>query len=910
MKQNVILNALNRGLVSEEAIARVDLERLRLSAVVQNNLVPRALGSASIRPGTKFIATTRGNAVAKPIPFIYSVTDTAWIDVTYGLIRPIINDVPISRASVSTTITNGDFSSGTGWTIVDTGGATGVIASGLLTMECVAIGSYTTCTRSETIIAADQGITHGARVIINNGPVWLRIGSTSGAEDYMGATQLGTGEHSLAFTPTGATIYIQLEGREPRDTVVTSIAIEPAGEVTIASPWVQGDLQYLRWAPSGDIIYVACFGYQTRKIERRSTTSWSLVKYEPTNGPFLAVSTDDNLKLSIDKARGNATLTATRPLFKSTHVGALFRAFTAGYNFPYYLAQDEVFTPAIRINGVGAARYPSLTIAGTWAGTITVQKSFVDEFSGFTDEATTYTGNTGPTAITEASDNVAVWFRAGFKTTGDYTSGTAEITLTFGAGGSGPGTEGASVGATSTGGRSGNCRILTVTNDMSAEVEILDDFSSDQKTVFWNEGQFSDKRGHPSAVAINEGRMSFGAKDQFVASVPDAYENFSPDVDGDSGVIQRSIGYGPVQLINWLLPLGRLLIGGEASEISVKSTTFDEPLTPTNFSMKDISTFGSARQSAVKVDTSGFFVDRAKAHLMEASYEINVQDYATVDLNKITPDLNTNNPIVHIMVQRQPETRIHCIRADGTVAVLLYEKEESVLCWYTVDMGDGFVEDGFVLPADYEDAVYYIVRRVINNSTHRYYEKFALISECIGGTLSKNLDCHYEYSGSATTTIGGLSHLEAKTVWVWGNGKSLGSYTVTGGQITGLPETVSSAIVGLSYRWQFKSTKLAYAAGQGTAIGQRKRVNKIGYVAQNTHRDAISAGRDFDNLQPAPTVVKGATISADIVYDTLDMDMTEFNGDWDTDSRICLQGDAPYPASILAIYFAITTNDT
>jgi hypothetical protein len=324
--------------------------------------------------------------------------------------------------------------------------------------------------------------------------------------------------------------------------------------------------------------------------------------------------------------------------------------------------------------------------------------------------------------------------------------------------------------------------------------------------------------------------------------------------------------------------------------------------------MKDISTYGSDVVSAVKMDTTGLFVEKSGTKLMEVAYNIDVQDYATRDLNILSPDLHEGNAITKLVVQRQPDTRIHCIRADGTVAVFLYEKPSEVMCWYTYST-DGTVEDAFVLPGDDEDQVYYIINRTIDGNTKRYYEKFAKESECEGGTLSRNLDCFIEISQGSSTTISGLSHLEAETVYVWANGKNLGSYTVSSGSIT-VSEAVTSAIVGKSYTGQYKSAKLAYAAAGGTAIEQRKIINKIGLVLYKTHHQGISYGRDFNNLQTLPQVIKSQTIAADTIHDSLDFDMTEFGGDWDTDSRICLQATAPNPCTVVNAVFAITTNET
>lgn len=905
-----LLYAFNRGLVSPRALARVDQERLRLSAETFTNWVPRSIGSMMLRPGTEKITGSYGNATAIGIPFIYSNDDTAFIELSDEIVRPIVDGAPITRNTVSTTVTNGDFSSGTGWTIATTGAGSAAISGGKLTFSCEPVQSSATCTRSVSISSGDSVKEHGLTIVVDKGPVIFRIGTTSGASDIFSTTTLDTGTHSLAFDPaSNTTVYVQLESRISIDVIVDSIQIESGNVVTLASPWTEAELPYVRWVQSADIVFVDCTGNKPRKIERRSTNSWSLALYDYRDGPFNAIETNIiNTKLSINKTRGQGTLTSSKDYFVSTDVGKLYRFFTGGYNLPYTIGQDDVGTPAIRVNGVGTARNVNYSISGTFTGNIFIQKSFVGEDSGFVDVGTAYTA-AGSGTVTDSSDNTPVWFRFYVKD-GGWTSGSAVVTFTFGTGaaGSGGGLGGSAGSATSVGGRYGICRVSEYTSATSVAVDILSDFSSDAGTDVFQTSVWSEVAGYPSAPAFHEGRLFHGGVEKIIGSISDAYTSFNLATIGDSGTINRSIGYGPVQNINFLLPLARLVIGGESSEIAVRSSTFDEPLTPTNFALKDISTYGSAKIPALKIDTRGVFVDKSRAKVIELAFNVQIQDFGANDLTQLIPDLNINNPIKRIFVQRRPDTRIHVIREDGTVAILLNEPAEQVNCWSVFET-DGEVEDGFCLPGDYEDQVYYLVKRTINGSTVRFWEKWAKEYECIGETLNKNLDCHYVYSGSSTATITGLSYLEGETVAVWGSGKDLGTYTVASGQIT-LTEAVTSCVVGLVYSAVFKSAKLSYAAAKGTPISQIKRVSRLGLLLYKTHYQGIQHGRDADHLQNLPKVIKGKTVADDTIHDQLDVPIFDHKGEWDADSRIYLKASSPRPCTVMGVVFEVTTNDS
>lgn len=907
------LQAFNRGEVGAESLARIDLDRMRLSAETQVNWLPRTLGAMRLRPGLGYTASIKDHAFAVMIPFIFSATDTALLECTPGYLRPLVSGAPITRASVSTAITDGTFSTGSGWT---TGGDANGVATftGVLTMAAPSIDSSVTVTTSASVAGGDQATEHAVRVVVQRGIVRFRVGTTSGGTDLIASTDLGRGVHSLAFTPNAATVYFQFECLVPRQVLVTSIAIEAAGELALEANWNAAELRLLRWSQSGDVIFLAEKSYQQRKIERRSTRSWSLVWYEPEDGPFQGYPTDRRVKLSTSVGTGNGTLTASRPFFQSTHVGALFRIFTPGYNLPFDISTDNTFSPPIRVTGVGSARTISISVGGTWSGTVTLQESYDSEDAGFADVSTkTFTSNT-TTTYANSSDNSIVWMRIGFKS-GDYASGTATVTLTFGAGGA-PAATTTRRGRTSSdetsrsassGGRAGICRILSVTNATTATMEVLSYFSSSLPSPDWYEGEWSDTLGWPSSVTFHEGRLFWGGRDRIWGSVSDAYASFDPGVEGDAGPIQRSIGFGPVAIINWLLPLSRLMIGSESSEVAIRSSSFDEPLTPTNFTLKDVSTYGSARVAAQKIDQHGVFVDRGKQRLMELAYQLENNDFRARDLTLLNPNLNLGNPIVQVVVQRQPDTRIHCIRDDGTVAVLVYEPHEEVICWFRIET-DGVIESAAVLPGEAEDEVYYAVQRTINGVTKRYLEKFAREDETGNVVLNKMADSFITYTGVSTATITGLSHLEGETVVAWGNTKDLGTYTVSGGQIT-LSEAVTNAVVGLGYQARYKSTKLAYGAAMGTALNQKKRVDHIGVVLHETHKAGLQYGPDFDTLDDLPLMEDGAETGTDEFWPHYDKAMIEFNGTWDTDSRLCLVANAPRPCMVLGAVVSLATHD-
>src|SRR3990172_7911740 len=134
MAQTYALYALNRGLVSAMALGRTDLKRLALSAETYTNWVPRKLGPMSLRPGGKYLGSSQSDAAARYLEFIFRTNDTAIIEFTNLIMRVWVSDALITRPSVSSAVTNGNFDANiASWTDDDeAGGVSAWVAGGYL----------------------------------------------------------------------------------------------------------------------------------------------------------------------------------------------------------------------------------------------------------------------------------------------------------------------------------------------------------------------------------------------------------------------------------------------------------------------------------------------------------------------------------------------------------------------------------------------------------------------------------------------------------------------------------------------------------------------------------------------------------------------------------------------------------
>jgi len=898
---NFGLLAFNRGRVSPKALARVDVKRMAFSADVQTNMVPRVLGSMSFRPGMGYLLTTSGSAQPNYIDFIFSTTDTALLEFTAAGLRIIKDDAVITRVAVTSAVANGLFTTDlTSWTDNDEAGATSAWATGgYLSL----VGTkFKAAIRRQQVTTVETNVEHAVRFVIERGPVSIKIGSTTGGAEYISEKTLGTGTYSFVFTPTG-NFHIEVAGRAQAASLVDSVAVEASGDFLLPVPWALADLATLTHAQSADVVFIASNGFQQRRIDRYDTAckSWGISLYQPEDGPFRIINTSD-ISMTPSALVGDITLTASREYFTSTQVGGLIGITSQGQTVSADVGGNAEYTndDSMRVIGVANSRIFTTTITGTWVGTIVLQRS-IDETGSWVD-VTSWTTNHAATNYDDGLDNSIAYYRIGFKDA--YSSGTATVTLIY-----------------PSGGIKGIARITAYTSSTVVSAAVLSNFGATTASRDWSEGSWSTRRGFPQAVAFYEGRLWWAGKGFFYGSISDAFTSFDEDFEGDAGPIVRSIASGPVDNINWLLSVQRLIAGTAGAEVSARSTSFDEPLTPSNFNLKNASTQGSSSVPALVVDSNGIFVQRGGTRIFEMGFSFEKNDYKPTDLTDIVPEI-CEPSVTLIALQRQPDTRLHVVKSDGTVALLIREPDNEVLAWVDV-VTDGSVVDVVVLPGTVEDTVYYCVKRTINGSDVHYLEKWALESEAVGGTTNKMADSFITFTNpTPRTLIEGLTHLIAEEVVVWADGKCLKdaagdieTFTVDGsGQINvtneGVAYNATTGVVGLPYQGRFKSTKLAYATSLGTALTQRKRLSHLGMIMANTHAQGVRYGPDFTTMDDLPLVDdEGAVIDTDTIHSEFDKDMFEWPGGWGTDERMCLECNAPRPATIMGVVVGIDETD-
>lgn len=762
----------------------------------------------------------------------------------------------------------------------------GITVSGADVAFVTTAGSEAVARSEVTTSAPDDEVTFSFEV--DRRPLKMRAGTTAGGQEIFTDITLYPGAHIITFTPGVSPYYVEFRlpdtgyvGAAEGKADLLEFAVLGAGDLSLETPWQENTLRSLRMEQSFDVAWITTRGVQTRVLERRGSKSWSLRKYQPENGPFANLNITTTT-MTCSANTGEATLTSSAPIFRTSHAGALMKITHQGqYEAASIDALDE-YSGNVKVTGAGVNRNLQLTITGVFVGTLVLQRSIGSELNWVTYQ--THTGTTD-TTYNDALDNQIIYYRV-IATA--WTSGTATIVMQH-----------------ANGSTDGIVRIHSVEADNSATVDVLEPVGKTTATTDWAFSSWSDAAGWPAAIALSDGRLWAGRDDRFWASESDDFEAFEIGAADDKAFTRRVTGgWGSVRS---MLGVDRMVICMDAREAEVGSNTQDDVITPTNASSRPRSRRGSADAQAIAVDADVAFIDRSTRKLFRMTS--NGNQYELNELTRlhrtIAGDEGTTDGFIECAVQYNPEPRIWLPCDDGRMAVLLYEPTEGVVAWCRLVDEGAYYESVCCLPGDIEDSVYFVVRRTIGGSTVRHVEKLA-------PEAWENMEDVWrlrgavEYSGTATTSITGLSHLEGEAVYAWTDGYQQGPYTVASGAIT-LDYAAEYAITGLLYEGKYKSPRVLGGASMGTAMTQDRKIARIGLLPYRTAPGALKWGRDFTNME----AIKG---SDPLTFDTAMIEITDdinkpFAGASSKDPRVCLSMPTAGPATVLGLVPHLETNE-
>jgi hypothetical protein len=547
----------------------------------------------------------------------------------------------------------------------------------------------------------------------------------------------------------------------------------PGVAYELPHPFGDADLEFLYPCQSIDVIFIAWNGVP-KQLTRINDITWTLTDYAYLAGPVRVQNLDKAKTIIANAVTGNITLTASSPIFLAGHVNSVWRLDEG----------DLSFIPA-------------------WKAIETVAIGVKRRNKGRIYEAVT-AGDTGPNPPVHDD--------------GDYASGAGNVTWRF---------------LSESG---GYVKITAVQSPISASATVvkrLPDAVVTQPTYRWYEAAWSDVRGWPKSVSLNDQSLTWAASNEFWMSRSSDLYSFELVEEDDSSVQSRiNSPDGKLQDIQWMLSQGVLVIGTRSLEWVIRDQNTYGRLTNPGARAIPQSSEGSARHIPAMIDAGAVFIGRARDRLAFAKFDAVTEQIEISDFTQFARHM-LEDKACQLANQRDPHRIVWVRMMNGTLnAVTLLPKQE-IIAWHRHPFKNAFVEQIACIQSSDEATteLYLIMRREINGQTRRYIEKMqpffkAKDRKAPNAKGAWYLDCALEYIGTATKLLTGLEHLEGQTVRVFSNGNDLGKFEVNAAQIE-LPRKVTHAVVGLAISSFIKYMAIDVPTPKGTTKGITKASNSV-----------------------------------------------------------------------------------
>jgi hypothetical protein len=898
-KVNALVNSFTSGEVTPRIDARVDTTKYRTGLRTCHNFIVMPHGGVRKRGGTRFVAPCKEGATAtRLVDFQFNIEQTYMLEFGYA---------------------------GAGYIRFYTNG-------GILTESAKTISGATKA--NPCVITANS---HG----FSNGD-WVLITGVAGM------TELNNRHFQVANKTTHT---FELSGVNSSSYTTYTGSGSVARIYEVATGFAADDIDELSFAQSADTLYIAHESHPTQKLERFGATNWTLSEVEIKNGPFRRINSDlDNtIAVAVTSVVANIqAATAANPVVITTtaahglsdgasvdiaSVGGMTelnsKTFEVRVLSPTTLAlYDERGVP---IDGSGFSAYTSggtITQADTRWGTISpgttvTLTAFKDTFNANhvgalwriwepgkgTGVAQPFADNTVGSGLSSTSQYTIDAKVYGVTNLVSAVAWQAEWNYPKHAAGwvhVQDDNDAKSFDSVYLHDLSCTLEIISYSNAKTVTARVVRNHVPksvvDDKSAFWEEGAWSEHRGYGGLLTFQEQRLwavSNTAEPQTMwASGAGIYEDFLDGADDDRAIVVK-FASDKVDKPMWILPGKIMMMGTASGEYTIGSNSQNDALTPSNTRVIKQTAWGSAPGRAVRIGSSGFFIQRGGRKIRRIGYNFESDSFIASDMMIVSEHLGQSR-ILDLCYQQDPDSVLWARRANGTIIGMTNEEQQEVIAWHRHSIGgtSASVIDAGVIPGDSGDELWMIVTRTIDGGTKRYVE--VMTAQGIGDTEKSDftfLDCHLTYDGAATDTVSGLNHLEGETVSILADGAVHPDVTVTAGRIT-LTREASIIHIGYGYTAVLETLDLEAGAQAGTAHGRPKRISNCvvrfyrslgGRLGPSASKmDDILFRSIGDPMGSSPPLFSG-------------FKKVEFPNGWDEEAIVRIEHDQPLPCNVLSV---------
>lgn len=802
------------GELSPKLTAHVDFEKYRDGLELCQNFIVNPQGGVIRRGGTKFAAeVVDSTKKSRLIPFIFSQGDAYMLEFGETTIRFFQTDIQVQNTQG--TVTAGSFSAGT------------------ITVE---IGAHTYKTGNTVVVAGVNPSGYNGTFVLT---------SVSPTEILYTAADPG------AYV-SGGTVD---------------------GVLEIASPFLEAELPAIKFAQSGDVLFLSHELHEPVKLVRNGAVDWSLIEITFLDGPYL------NENVSETTLQPSATT--------GTSVITL-----AGQSVTSINRTGDVATVVM------AAAHNLKT-----GDFITIRGAVEND----------YNGRFEITVTSKDTFNYPVPNQPSTPATGTITARIFEFVAT-------------DVGRTI---RIRNSAvwgygIITVFTDAATvTVETRRDFSATTATNRWQLGAWSDTTGFPRGVGLFQNRTFWGLStlqpSTWWASVSGDFENMQPNnatteaVLADDAVV-ITLTSAQVNRIFWFVDGRFMFIGASDQIFSIQGGDTTKAITATSVpEVRNASYFGSdAIVRPVRIGDDVLYVQSSARKVRALNFNFESDGFLADDVTLLADHIGLSG-IVDAAYQDTPNSVYWAVRTDGVLIGATFNRAQKIAAWHrhipggVFGAGNAVVDAVGVIPTATHDQVWVIVKRTINSVTRRYVE--FMEREYEDTTIARDdahlVDSGIRFSGSPATVITGLDHLEGETVEVYADGATQPSKTVASGQIT-IEIAASTVIAGLGNTARIRTLPLAAGERIQGIQGKTKRLTHAAIRVLDT--GALKFGSDLNDLREVVFRKASDPTGAPVPLNSRTI-VEGWPGPRDLDAQGYFQSDGPQPCHILGAGFHFDVAD-
>jgi hypothetical protein len=444
--------------------------------------------------------------------------------------------------------------------------------------------------------------------------------------------------------------------------------------------------------------------------------------------------------------------------------------------------------------------------------------------------------------------------------------------------------------------------ILTVLSGSTA----TNPAATDAGTWTIEETAWTEARGYPRTGEFYQGRLGQASTvtqpTTFWLSASDDYENYAKGITAADS-IEYTIASRSVNRIEWLADNTDLLIGTTGMEYSVRGDRLGEPLggdkTPL---IERFFTLGCLGVQPALLNRQVIYIDRSGKKVLVMAYSPYRDVVEPMEVTLMAEHITESGiRLAGMGLHQRIEPSVYFVRNDGVMVVLMFYPSEKVIGFTRITM-KGTIECLSVTPqpSGRSDQVWVIVKRTIGGQTKRYIEYFEPDVNNIAfqarawSSLQTDSAVIYAVPGTPITIFTGFSHLEGEMVDVIAGGSFIGTQIVTGGQIT-LDDAADHVEAGLHYSSRLETMRPAI---EGSVIeGLPRSWDDLSVRLLNT----IGGKVNGQSLQYVPSDLN--------ILGLFTGDRKIAGQDWDTEGRIVIEQDQPYPMTILSLYGTLSVGD-